>query len=359
MPAGDRSGTRPSGRKLERDPRLRWKRSLVRVLHVIAAPAAPARHRRRRRRAVCTPCWSARTRPRARSRAAETSACAPSRTATRPARVTAARSGASSPRSAAAPRRPVTFVAPSGIERRGDVHLRRGRGRAGTEPLLCDLHTRVGVTDEQVPSWLGWTRAIGGGGARLMNRRALVAGLGTVVVLVAVGLTVLLATGGGSGDANPRASERTAASSGRRAGHGRPQHLRGPGPGRGPCLLLPRAGEDRRRRLRPARRGRGHHRRGLRGQDRLPARQLPRDHAHGRARVRAAHPPDAGEADGQPARDQRPGLLGRLRPRARHRGRAGDREGRPEGRAHAVRRSPRPATSATRARTASGTRSCA
>jgi hypothetical protein len=44
-----------------------------------------------------------------------------------------------------------------------------------------------------------------------MNRRALLAGAGTLVVLVAVGLTVLLATGGGS-DSNPRAAERTAAS---------------------------------------------------------------------------------------------------------------------------------------------------
>jgi hypothetical protein len=28
------------------------------------------------------------------------------------------------------------------------------------EPLLCDLHARVGVTDEQVPSWLGWTEPL-------------------------------------------------------------------------------------------------------------------------------------------------------------------------------------------------------
>jgi hypothetical protein len=25
------------------------------------------------------------------------------------------------------------------------------------DDLLCELHTRVGVTDEQVPSWLSWT----------------------------------------------------------------------------------------------------------------------------------------------------------------------------------------------------------
>jgi hypothetical protein len=29
-----------------------------------------------------------------------------------------------------------------------------------SEPLLCDLHTRVGVIDEQVPSWLGWTEPL-------------------------------------------------------------------------------------------------------------------------------------------------------------------------------------------------------
>lgn len=29
-----------------------------------------------------------------------------------------------------------------------------------TEPLLCDLHARVGVVDEQVPSWLGWTEPL-------------------------------------------------------------------------------------------------------------------------------------------------------------------------------------------------------
>jgi hypothetical protein len=45
-----------------------------------------------------------------------------------------------------------------------------------------------------------------------MNRRALLAGLGTIVVLVAVGLAVALAARGGSGGANPRAGERTAAS---------------------------------------------------------------------------------------------------------------------------------------------------
>ena len=30
----------------------------------------------------------------------------------------------------------------------------------GTEPLLCDLHARVGVVNAQVPSWLGWTEPL-------------------------------------------------------------------------------------------------------------------------------------------------------------------------------------------------------
>ena len=133
-----------------------------------------------------------------------------------------------------------------------------------------------------------------------MNRRALLAGL-ALVVLRRGRPGVLLAGGGGDATPSPRASERTRGVRRGRAGHRRPQHLRRPGPGRGPLLLLPRAGGDRQRRGRPARRRRGHHPGRVRRPVRLPARQLPRDHAHGRARVRAAHPPDAGEADGQPA----------------------------------------------------------
>ena len=45
----------------------------------------------------------------------------------------------------------------------------------------------------------------------------------------------------------------------------------------------------------------------VRRPDRLPARELPRDHAHGRARVRGAHEAHADQADGQPAAHQRPG----------------------------------------------------
>lgn len=29
-----------------------------------------------------------------------------------------------------------------------------------SEPLLCDLHARVGVVDARVPSWLGWTESL-------------------------------------------------------------------------------------------------------------------------------------------------------------------------------------------------------
>ncbi len=32
--------------------------------------------------------------------------------------------------------------------------------RARAQPLLCDLHARVGVVDTQVPGWLGWTEPI-------------------------------------------------------------------------------------------------------------------------------------------------------------------------------------------------------
>jgi hypothetical protein len=31
---------------------------------------------------------------------------------------------------------------------------------AEAQPLLCDLHARVGVIDAQVPSWLGWTEPL-------------------------------------------------------------------------------------------------------------------------------------------------------------------------------------------------------
>jgi hypothetical protein len=50
----------------------------------------------------------------------------------------------------------ITFAAPAGT---GEVTF----ASAGTEqeqPLLCDLHARVGVIDAQVPSWLGWTEPL-------------------------------------------------------------------------------------------------------------------------------------------------------------------------------------------------------
>jgi hypothetical protein len=53
----------------------------------------------------------------------------------------------------------VTFEAPSGT---GEVTFTsvEAEAEAASQPLLCDLHTRVGVTDEQVPSWLGWTEPV-------------------------------------------------------------------------------------------------------------------------------------------------------------------------------------------------------
>jgi 2-keto-3-deoxy-6-phosphogluconate aldolase len=48
----------------------------------------------------------------------------------------------------------ITFAAPSGT---GTVTFASAEAQ---EPLLCDLHARVGVTDEQVPSWLGWAEPL-------------------------------------------------------------------------------------------------------------------------------------------------------------------------------------------------------
>ena len=53
----------------------------------------------------------------------------------------------------------VTLVAPSGSE--GQVTFAAADVETSQQdPLLCDLHARVGVTDEQVPSWLGWTEPL-------------------------------------------------------------------------------------------------------------------------------------------------------------------------------------------------------
>jgi hypothetical protein len=48
----------------------------------------------------------------------------------------------------------VTLSAPAGG---GQVTFTSTESAA---PLLCDLHARVGVLDEQVPSWLGWTESL-------------------------------------------------------------------------------------------------------------------------------------------------------------------------------------------------------
>ena len=51
----------------------------------------------------------------------------------------------------------LSFEAPSGT---GEVTFASTEGTVSGDPLLCDLHARVGVTDEQVPSWLGWTEPL-------------------------------------------------------------------------------------------------------------------------------------------------------------------------------------------------------
>jgi hypothetical protein len=52
----------------------------------------------------------------------------------------------------------ITFEAPSGT---GEVTFASAETQAEAQgPLLCELHVRVGVTDEQVPSWLGWTEPL-------------------------------------------------------------------------------------------------------------------------------------------------------------------------------------------------------
>jgi hypothetical protein len=52
----------------------------------------------------------------------------------------------------------ITIAAPAGT---GEVTFASVEPQAEAQgPLLCDLHTRVGVTDAQVPSWLGWTEPL-------------------------------------------------------------------------------------------------------------------------------------------------------------------------------------------------------
>jgi hypothetical protein len=48
----------------------------------------------------------------------------------------------------------ITFAAPAGST---EVTL---TSVAAAQPLLCELHLRVGVVDAQVPSWLGWTEPL-------------------------------------------------------------------------------------------------------------------------------------------------------------------------------------------------------
>jgi hypothetical protein len=50
----------------------------------------------------------------------------------------------------------VTFTAPAGT---GEVTF-ASVDTSRQDPLLCDLHARVGVIDAQVPSWLGWSEPL-------------------------------------------------------------------------------------------------------------------------------------------------------------------------------------------------------
>jgi hypothetical protein len=53
----------------------------------------------------------------------------------------------------------VTLVAPA--DSSGEVTFTSADVETSQQqPLLCDLHVRVGVTDEQVPSWLGWSEPL-------------------------------------------------------------------------------------------------------------------------------------------------------------------------------------------------------
>jgi hypothetical protein len=53
----------------------------------------------------------------------------------------------------------ITLEAPSGAS--GEVTFAAADVETSQQqPLLCDLHARVGVTDEQVPSWLGWAEPL-------------------------------------------------------------------------------------------------------------------------------------------------------------------------------------------------------
>ena len=79
-------------------------------------------------------------------------------------------------------------------QQRGDV--RHGGPATPRPPLLCDLHLRVGVTDEQVPSWLGWTEPLA---SPVMNRRALLAGLRSSSSWSRSASACVFASGGGDG----------------------------------------------------------------------------------------------------------------------------------------------------------------
>ncbi len=177
-----------------------------------------------------------------------------------------------------------------------------------------------------------------------MNRRALFAGLGTIVLLVAIGLSVLLLTGGGDGN-DPRASERTPASAEAEQATGDLNTCAGMVQDEGRACYsreLAKIVNDAADPLAAVE--------GITAAAYADKTGFLLANCHGIMHTVAREyalqdASDAGEADGQPAADQRPGLLGRLRPRSRHRGRAGDRARGPEGRHQALRglRDPLPA----------------
>jgi hypothetical protein len=54
----------------------------------------------------------------------------------------------------------ITIAAPAGTGQVAFASIATQAQAEAQAPLLCDLHTRVGVTDAQVPSWLGWTEPL-------------------------------------------------------------------------------------------------------------------------------------------------------------------------------------------------------
>ena len=125
-----------------------------------------------------------------------------------------------------------------------------------------------------------------------------------------------------------------------------------------PSLLHDCVYRDRRGSGRPEA-GRGADRRLSLERRRVPAHELPRNHAHRWTHLCRSGRRFALDADGVPAEEQRPGLHRRLRARSRHRCRTGHRPEAVLDRRRRCAKTPARAISATAAPTASGTPSCA